>query len=209
MHPDLQPERLLSAYSVGVFPMADDSHELHWLAPDPRAILELDDLKVTRSMRALHRKGPFKITINRAFERVIEACADRHEGTWISKDIQEAYFALHQLGFAHSVEAWLGDKLAGGLYGVCMGGAFFGESMFYRVTDASKMALMALVERMKARGLSLLDVQFMTEHLDRLGAIEITRKDYERRLQSAIGAHCCFDELDQPDDMNRLDETNS
>jgi len=125
---------------------------------------------------------------------LIAACADRQEGTWISKAVREAYLALHQLGFAHSVEAWQGDELVGGLYGVSLGGAFFGESMYYRVTDASKVALVELVERMKARGFSLLDVQFVTEHLGRMGAVEISRQDYERRLQSAIQKTCSFDD---------------
>ena len=127
MRADLTPERLLAAYAVGIFPMADDDGEIHWLAPDPRAIIELDSVNVSRSLRAVVRRRVFAVTVNRAFERVVEACADRPEGTWISRDMRNAYCRLHRLGFAHSVEAWKGSELTGGLYGVAIGGAFFGE----------------------------------------------------------------------------------
>ena len=192
MHPDLVPARLLAAYAAGVFPMADDSGELHWLAPDPRAIIELTASRsasapaVPRSLRSVIRRGVFTVTMDRAFDRIIEACANRAEGTWISEDIKEAYSTLHRQGFAHSVECWRSHELAGGLYGVAIGGAFFGESMFHRETNASKVALVFLVERMRARGFALLDVQFMTEHLRRFGAVEIPRADYERRLRRAV-----------------------
>jgi leucyl/phenylalanyl-tRNA--protein transferase len=186
MGSDLAPEKLLAAYSAGIFPMADDEGEIHWFAPDPRALVELDTFKVSRSLRAVRRRGEFSVTINVAFDAVIEACADREEGTWISNEIRDAYRTLHRLGFAHSVEVWRGEQLAGGLYGVALGGAFFGESMFHRVSDASKIALVHLVERMRERGFVLLDVQFMTEHLRRLGAVEIPRTEYERRLHHAV-----------------------
>lgn len=192
MRPDLVPEKLLAAYAVGAFPMADDDGEIHWFAPDPRAVIELDDFKVSRSLRAVCRKGEFAITINRAFDRVMACCADRPEGTWISAEIQEAYSAIHRLGFAHSVEAWEDDLLAGGLYGVVIGGAFFGESMFHRVSEASKVAMVYLVERMRERGLVLLDVQFMTDHLRGLGAAEIPREEYESRLRRALPTSCSF-----------------
>ncbi len=130
--------------------------------------------------------------VNSAFAEVIAGCADRREGTWISNDMKDAYRVLHRLGYAHSVEAWRGEELAGGLYGVAIGGAFFGESMFHRVTDASKLALVYLIERMRGRGFALLDVQFLTEHLQRFGAVEIPRTEYERRLRHALSLSCSF-----------------
>jgi len=198
-HPiELTSEALLSAYAVGVFPMADDEGIVHWLAPDPRAIIPLDSFKVSRSLRTLIGRRAFDISVNRAFDRVIEGCADRAEGTWISLEMLEAYERLHRLGFAHSVEAWRCEELAGGLYGVSIGGAFFGESMFHRVTDASKVALAALVDRLRDRGFALLDVQFMTEHLRQFGTLEIRRHEYERRLQHALSRPCRF--VDAPAD---------
>ncbi len=186
MRPDLAPEKLLAAYSVGIFPMADEANKIHWLAPDPRAVIDLDAVKVPRSLRVLIKRKAFEVTTNRAFDAVIDECADRAEGTWISDDIKIAYRTLHRLGFAHSVESWCGEELVGGLYGVAIGGAFFGESMFHRVSDASKVALVHLIERMRKRGFVLLDVQFMTEHLRRFGAMEIPRAQYERRLRGAL-----------------------
>jgi leucyl/phenylalanyl-tRNA---protein transferase len=191
---DLSPQCLLSAYVSAIFPMADDDGTLHWLSPDPRAIIELDDFQTTRSLRATIRRGVYEVCINRAFDAVIDACADRPSGTWISPEIRDAYVRLHELGFAHSVEAWRDDRLVGGLYGVAIGGAYFGESMFHHETDASKVTLVALVERMKQRGLSLLDVQFVTDHLARFGAVEISRADYVRRLHQAVQTPCVFDD---------------
>lgn len=200
----LAPHRVLAAYSLGIFPMADDTGRIHWLAPDPRAIIEIGAIagsgsfKISRSLRAVVRRGVFEITINRSFTDVVHACADRttawgeKEGTWISQEIAETYEELHAKGFAHSVEAWKDGALVGGLYGVSIGGAFFGESMFHRVTDASKVALVHLVERMQARGFLLLDVQFQTDHLKAFGAVEIPRAEYERRLASATGKPCSF-----------------
>lgn len=185
MRHDLSPEKLLAAYAVGIFPMGDDVGRLHWLAPDPRAVIELGAFRVSRSLRAVVRRGVFDVTVNRAFDDVIAGCADRPEGTWISADIKRAYHALHRLGYAHSVEAWGEGVLAGGLYGVALGGAFFGESMFHLVTDASKVALVRLVERLRERRFVLLDVQFMTEHLRGFGAVEIPKTVYERRLHQA------------------------
>jgi len=186
MIPELSPDRLLTCYAMGVFPMADEHGTLHWLAPDPRAIIELDRFAPSRSLRAVVRRNEFKITVDGAFGEVTEACADRAMGTWISPDILDAYRALHDLGFAHSVEVWKDEALAGGLYGVALGGAFFGESMFHRVTDASKVALVHLVQRLREQRFVLLDVQFLTPHLARLGAVEISRTSYERRLAKAI-----------------------
>ncbi len=190
MHLDLVPDKLLSAYAVGIFPMADEEGELFWMAPDPRAVIELDSFKVSRSLRSAARREDCSVTFDRAFAEVMAGCADRSEGTWISADIHEAYQELHRMGFAHSVEVWRGDELVGGLYGVTLGGLFFGESMFHRETDASKVALVHLVARMRERGFSLLDVQFMTEHLRQFGTIEIPREEYERRLQAALPLKC-------------------
>lgn len=189
---ELEPEFLLTAYANGIFPMADDRGVLHWLAPDARAVLPLDAFRTTRSLRAAVRQERFECQINTAFPRVVRACAERTEGTWISADIIQAYGDLHRLGFAHSVECWAGDELAGGLYGVSIGGAFFGESMFFNVTDASKVALVHLVERMRDRGMTLLDIQFTTPHLSRFGAVEIPREEYERRLWKAVRQRVSF-----------------
>lgn len=192
MNPDLTPEILLPAYASGIFPMADENGELFWLAPDPRAVIELDALKVSRSLRSVVRRGVFDVTFNRAFPDVLQACRRRNEGTWISDEIKEAYIKLHRLGFAHSVEAWQDEQLVGGLYGVAIGGAFFGESMFHNRTDASKVALVHLVEHMLERRFTLLDVQFTNDHLKRLGAVEIPKAEYERRLSEALNVQTSF-----------------
>ena len=190
-------ELLLAAYASGWFPMADDEGQISWYSPDPRGILPLDRFHVPTRLRRVVRHGTFRIEIDRAFEDVIRACAaaerDAGEtGTWISEEIVESYCALHELGHAHSVEAWAGERLVGGLYGVALGGAFFGESMFHRVTDASKVALVALVERLRAGGFTLLDTQWVTEHLQQFGAIEIARPEYLRRLDAALRLRARF-----------------
>lgn len=183
---DLSPELLLRAYAMGCFPMAEpDTDEVFWYAPDPRAILPLDRFKVSRSLRRTVERGDFEVRSNEAFEEVIEACANRAD-TWISDEIRAAYVALHHAGFAHSVEAWADGALCGGLYGVAIGGAFFGESMFHRKTDASKVALVYLVERLREGGFVLLDTQFTTTHLARFGVEEIPREEYEILLARAI-----------------------
>ncbi|MCC7291499.1 MAG: leucyl/phenylalanyl-tRNA--protein transferase [Phycisphaerales bacterium] len=189
---ELKPEILLSAYASGIFPMAEPDGEILWFRPDPRAIIPLDGLRVSRSLRATLRRDVYECRIDSAFAEVIRLCARRREKTWISPEIQAAYIELHRLGFAHSVESWKEGELAGGLYGVALGGAFFGESMFSRATDASKAALVHLVERMKAGGFTLLDTQFMTEHLRGLGAIDVSRKEYERRLKAALRVEARF-----------------
>jgi leucyl/phenylalanyl-tRNA--protein transferase len=172
--------------------MADDrSGEIGWYSPDPRAIFELDGLRVPRSLSLAIKKKPFELLVNSAFEQVMRACAERKE-TWISEEIIQSYVELHRLGFAHSVECWKGEKLAGGLYGVAIQGAFFGESMFSRMTDASKISLVYLMDRLKARGYELLDTQFVTPHLVRLGASEIAREEYLRRLRKALKKECLF-----------------
>lgn len=194
MDVDLSPMNLLEAYAVGVFPMADDQGRLHWYTCEPRAIIDLKKFHASRTLRQLYRQRRFELTINRDFSGVIDGCADRSDGTWISREIRDAYVNLHRLGHAHSVEAWADGKLAGGLYGVAMGGAFFGESMFHRVSNASKVALTYLVDRMRKRGFVLLDTQFTTEHLMRFGCEEIPRDEYMRRLFKAISVDAKFDE---------------
>lgn len=189
---DLQPDRLLSAYASGIFPMALDDDELGWFAPDPRAIIPLDAFRVTRSLRQVCRKPVFDITVDTSFHAVIAACAQRNEETWISAEIIDAYTELHRLGFAHSVESWCAGELVGGLYGVALRGVFCGESMFHRKTDASKVAMVHLVQRLQERGYQLLDVQFMTDHLRRFGAIEIPRSEYEQRLSKALEVEVTF-----------------
>lgn len=187
----LTPEVLVAAYANGIFPMDVDG-EIRWFSPDPRAIIPLDTFHASRTLMQTYRQGRFEIRINTAFEQVMRGCADRDEGTWISKEILDAYTQLHHMGLAHCVEVWRGNELAGGLYGVALGGAFFGESMFSRQRDASKVALVALVERMRSRGFTLLDTQFITDHLARFGTIEIPADDYLARLKAALRAPARF-----------------
>lgn len=192
MRDTLTAELVLRGYCAGVFPMGDPAGRIRWFSPDPRCIFELDRFHISKTLRQTVRQQRFEVRINTAFDEVIAACADRPEGTWISPKVRRAYGQLHELGFAHSVEAWREGRLAGGLYGVAIGGAFFGESMFTRGRDASKVALVALVERLRARGFTLLDTQWRTPHLARMGAIEIPRDEYLRRLAAAIEAPARF-----------------
>jgi leucyl/phenylalanyl-tRNA--protein transferase len=184
----LDPDLLLRAYSIGVFPMSDsrDAKDVFWVEPRKRAVIPLHAFRLSRSLRKTIRSGAFRVTRDTAFASVLRHCADREE-TWINADIEASFNQLHRLGHAHSVECWEGPELVGGLYGVKLGGAFFGESMFSLRTDASKVALAWLVARMKAGGFTLLDCQFMTEHLRSLGAIEIPQKDYVALLDSTLG----------------------
>jgi leucyl/phenylalanyl-tRNA---protein transferase len=181
----IDPELLLQGYGLGVFPMAMEDDSIEWFSPDPRAVLPLEGFHVPHALRRVLRKRVFEATINNAFSEVIAACAKR-EDTWINQEIIESYTRLHELGHAHSVEAWKQGKLAGGLYGVAVGGAFFGESMFHRVTDASKIALVALMEHLRARKFVLLDTQWLTPHLRQFGGIEISRNHYLRILRRAV-----------------------
>ncbi|MEM1125177.1 MAG: leucyl/phenylalanyl-tRNA--protein transferase [Bacteroidota bacterium] len=182
----LTPELLLYGYQSGLFPMAEGAEgPLYWYAPDPRAILPLEAFHTPKNVRKLVRRAVFEVRTNTAFEAVMRACADRPE-TWISEEIIAAYTALHQQGWAHSVECWQDGTLVGGLYGVALGGAFFGESMFHRVRDASKVALWHLVHRLRAGGFVLLDTQYTTDHLARFGVIEIPRPVYQLRLAQAL-----------------------
>jgi len=185
-------ELVLQAYQQGWFPMGDDkSPGIEWYSPDPRGIIPLDTFHVPSRLQRVIRQQRFTIRINTAFDEVIRSCAARGE-TWITRDIIDTYSELHRLGFAHSVEAWAGEELAGGLYGVGLRGVFFGESMFHRTTDASKVALAALVDRLRARDYLLLDTQWVTPHLLQFGAIEIPRVRYLRLLTRALDRTCTF-----------------
>ena len=184
----LDPRLLLQGYATGIFPMADsrDAAELFWVEPRNRAIIPLDHFHLSRSLRRTLRSGRFQVTRDRDFRAVITACADREE-TWINAELESAMLALHASGHAHSIEVWSEGGLVGGLYGVKLGRAFFGESMFSRATDASKVALAWLVARLKAGNFTLLDCQFMTEHLASLGAITVPRETYVALLSAALG----------------------
>ncbi len=188
----LDLDLLLRAYANGIFPMADarDDPETFWVEPKTRAILPLDGLVVSRSLGKVIRQDRFRVTSDSAFARVISTCAavtDERRDTWINPDIEAAFLALHDLGHAHSIECWHGEELVGGLYGLALGPVFFGESMFSRATDASKVALAWLVARMRVGGFELLDCQFMTDHLASLGVIEISQKRYLTLLHAALG----------------------
>jgi leucyl/phenylalanyl-tRNA---protein transferase len=189
----LAPEVLLHAYRSGMFPMAmDDTGEIGWFSPDPRGVIPLDDaFHIPHGLARTLKKRPFEIRFNTSFRDVMRGCAER-ESTWISDSIIDSYVVLHQLGRAHSVESWKDGVLVGGLYGVSIGGAFFGESMFSRATDASKVALVALVERLRAQGFVLLDTQWTTEHLKTFGAQDVPRRAYMRRLAAAISLKTNF-----------------
>jgi leucyl/phenylalanyl-tRNA---protein transferase len=183
---------LLTAYSTGYFPMADSLYgKIHWYSPDPRAVLPLDSFKISRSLKQTIKKNIFDISLNTAFESVIRNCANRNE-TWISEEIVQSYLELNKLGYAHSVECWHNNKLEGGLYGVALGGAFFGESMFSLMKDASKVALAALVERLNQNGFMLLDTQYTTPHLIKFGAIELSRTEYLEKLKFAKSIEALF-----------------
>jgi leucyl/phenylalanyl-tRNA--protein transferase len=193
----LDPQTLLAAYGQGLFPMADGHGDVRWYTADPRGIIPLEPFHIPRTLGTLLRKSPaeggFEIRINHDFQSTMRACSeDRQEGSWISQELIAAYVRLHELGFAHSVEAWKNGRLAGGLYGVSIGGAFFGESMFHRVRDASKVALVRLVERLRQRGYELLDTQAATPHLEKFGCIEIPAEDYLARLRRALRKRCDF-----------------
>lgn len=193
----LTPELLLHVYGLGLFPMANDRDDpiVHWIDPRRRGILPLDAFHVPRSLRKTLRRRPFEVRTDTAFAEVIRACAEPtadRPRTWLNDELIDAYVALHRAGYAHSVECWRDGTLAGGLYGVALGGAFFGESMFSRAADASKAALVHLVERLRAGGFALLDTQFTTDHLVRFGAIEVPRASYRRKLAHALTLRASF-----------------
>jgi leucyl/phenylalanyl-tRNA---protein transferase len=194
---DLSPITLLRAYSDGVFPWFNDGDPILWWSPDPRALIELQStdteesgyggLHVSHRLARTIRSGKFRVTINQCFTRVMRSCGENRDGgTWVTPEMLAAYSEMHRLGHAHSVETWYGDELAGGVYGLAIGGLFAAESMFYRVTDGSKVALAALVSRLRERKFVLLDVQMKTPHTERMGAVNISRTEYLRRLRQAV-----------------------
>jgi leucyl/phenylalanyl-tRNA--protein transferase len=189
---DLSRSRLLLAYSLGIFPWYSDGEPILWWSPDPRLVLYPDELKITRSLNKVIKKGAFTLTIDRAFDRVINECArvprEKQRGTWIVAEMVEAYCRLHASGFAHSVEAWADNRLAGGLYGVSLGRCFFGESMFTLVSNASKVAFVTLVQYLQSLNFTLIDCQISTDHLIRFGAREISRTRYLRELEEGLKA---------------------
>lgn len=192
---DLSSERLLLAYSQGIFPWSSDNEPLLWWSPAPRMVLFPQEIKISRSLAKTLRQNKFTYSFNHNFAAVIQACAElraQAEGTWITTAMQQAYIDLHHQGFAHSVEVWLEGKLVGGLYGLALGGVFFGESMFSTVSDASKVALVKLSEHLQARGFSLVDCQVYTAHLASLGAREISRTEFTEHLRQATPAAITF-----------------
>lgn len=190
----LATELLISAYANGYFPMPHpETEEICWFHPDPRAILPLNNFHVSRSLLRTMRRKSFRVSIDEAFEGVIDACADRKE-TWINQEIRTAFVELFRQGHGHSVEVWNGEELVGGTYGIAIRGAFFAESMFHRETDASKIALFTLVNHLVRRGMNLLEVQFITPHLASLGAVEISSDDYMERLRLALKTPVTFKE---------------
>lgn len=190
--PPFTPELLRLAYAQGYFPMPHpDTGEILWFSPDPRAVMPLDGFHVSRSLRRTLRAGRFEISFDQDFRGVMDGCAERDE-TWITDEFKSTYGTLHDQGDAHSVEVWQDGTLVGGAYGVALAGAFFAESMFHRATDASKVALYHLVEHLKARGMTLLEVQFITPHLTSLGAVEIPKAEYLRKLRAALRRNVTF-----------------
>lgn len=190
---ELTPELLLQGYAVGIFPMAEhrDDPEIFWVDPQRRGVFPLDGFHISRSLAKAMRRSVFEVRINHDFDGVVSGCADRSD-TWINAEIFSLYKALHANGRAHSLELWEDDILVGGVYGVTLGAAFFGESMFSRRTNASKMALAALIDRLKSAGFTLFDTQFLTDHLASLGAVEISRRAYHAKLEQAKAAQANF-----------------
>jgi leucyl/phenylalanyl-tRNA--protein transferase len=190
---DLEPQVLLNAYQQGVFPMYEEGEPVCWWSPDPRAVFDLGGLHVSQRLARTSRSNKFHVTFDQEFVGVMRGCADRREGTWVTSDMVAAYHRLHQIGHAHSVEAWLGGELVGGVYGVSIGGLFAGESMFHRVSDSSKVALVHLFERLRERGFVLFDTQIINPHTRGLGAYTIPRTEYLARLCEAIAVPAKFD----------------
>lgn len=189
----ISPEAILNAYVQGAFPMADAHGTIRWYTADPRGIFPLDSFRASRSVRQLIQRGVFETRINFNFRAVMVECSrDRDGGTWINKKLIDLYTELHQMGFAHSVESWQNGELVGGLYGVALGAAFFGESMFHRVSNASKVALVQLVERLRERKYTLLDTQAATKHLQSLGCIEVPAREYKKMLRDALALERSF-----------------
>jgi leucyl/phenylalanyl-tRNA--protein transferase len=190
---NLEPETLLSAYQQGIFPWFDEDTPILWWSPDPRAILEFDNLYISKRLARTIRTNKFQVTFNQDFDAVVKGCIYRpEEGTWITPEVANAYGEFHRRGHAHSVEVWQQGVLVGGLYGVAIGGLFAGESMFSTVSDASKIALVALVSRLKEKGYQLFDLQIINEHTSSMGATEIPRDDYLARVKTTIKKDICF-----------------
>lgn len=190
---DLEPETLLCAYKNGIFPWFDSDTPILWWCPDPRAILEFNNLYVSKRLARTLRGDKFQVTFNQDFDAVVKGCAYRpEEGTWITPEVAKAYGKFHQLGHAHSVEVWQNGSLVGGLYGVAIGGLFAGESMFSTVSDASKIALVALVDRLKQKGFQLFDLQIINDHTSMMGATEIPRDSYLARIKTAVKLKVSF-----------------
>ncbi len=190
---DLQPSTLLLAYASGIFPWFNPTDPVIWWAPDPRAIIPLDSFHVPKRLAQTIKQNRFQITVDTRFEEVIQSCGDyRAEGTWVTQEMVEAYTELHRLGHAHSLETWQDGELVGGIYGIAINGLFAGESMFYRVRDASKVALVALLQRLRTRGYRLFDTQILNAHTEQFGAVEIRRRDYMALLRDAIAAPASF-----------------
>ena len=193
---DLSIERLILAYRMGIFPWYSRGEPILWWSPDPRLVLYPESLHISRSLMKSLKQGRFTVTLDQNFSRVIAACADtpreNQPGTWITTDMMDAYCRLHEAGFAHSVEVWDQGELAGGLYGISLGKCFFGESMFHRASDASKVGLFHLAGRLRDRGFALCDIQMLTPATEQLGAIEIPRAKYLQRLAAAVGRECSF-----------------
>jgi leucyl/phenylalanyl-tRNA---protein transferase len=194
---DITPDLMLRAYRAGLFPMAESrgTARLYWLDPERRGVIPIEGFHLPRRLRRTVLSGPYSVTADAAFEAVIAGCAapaPGREDTWINEEIEELFVTLHRRGHAHSVETWLGDELVGGLYGVSLGAAFFGESMFSRERDASKVCLVKLVERLRERKFALLDTQFTTEHLKRFGAVDVPRRKYEQLLEHALEGSARF-----------------
>jgi leucyl/phenylalanyl-tRNA--protein transferase len=205
----ITPQILLRAYAAGVFPMAEsaDDPALYWIEPDERGVLPLDQFHVSRSLRKAVRRRTFEIRVDTAFGEVIRACAEKRPGrkdTWINSRIIALYSQLHRINCAHSVEAWKNGRLAGGLYGVKIGAAFFGESMFSRETDASKVCLVHLVARLRAGGFTLLDAQFVNNHLIQFGAIAVRKAAYHRLLELALAGEADFSAFNRDDEVEQV-----
>lgn len=188
---DLSLERLLLAYRSGIFPWYTEGQPVLWWSPDPRLVLCPSEVRISRTLKKVIRKGRFRVSLDTAFERIIRECAsvrlEKNEGTWLTGEMIDAYCGLHAAGLAHSIEVWLDDALAGGLYGVSLGRCFFGESMFTRITNGSKIALVALAKHLEAASFDMIDCQLTTEHLCRLGAREISRRSFLRQLKTSLG----------------------
>jgi leucyl/phenylalanyl-tRNA--protein transferase len=205
----ITPQILLKAYAAGIFPMAESAEDnaLYWIEPEERGVIPLDGLKISRSLRKRVRQKVFQVRIDSAFAKVVEACAAKtpdRKTTWINTRIRSLYGQLHKLGCCHSIECWKDDKLVGGLYGVRIGSAFFGESMFSRETDASKISLVHLVARLNAGGYALLDAQFINPHLVSLGAVAIAKNEYHKLLEPALAADADFFAFNDDDDVEKV-----